>query len=128
MHPVNHTARLRVAETPYKYEAVVFECTFAKVFRGPSPIITWQVIESNGDVRNITDFNDDNSGKDVIIQHDHTGYYQRHDPTMSDDGLQARCAATNSENDAEVVYSDWATTNITSMSYSCMYHAVCNII
>ena len=119
MHPKNHTARLKVAEE-VMYEAIVFECTLVKVFRGPAPIITWQIVESNGDVNNITDFADDNSGKDVIIQHDHTGYYQRHNPTMADDdGLTVRCVATNSENIDEVVYSNWASANITGMLHFC---------
>ena len=115
--PENHIARLGGTQTStYLYEPIVFICELVKTYDGARPIITWQVMESSGMVKNLTDFNQ--NGLEVIIQYDHIGYYQRHRPTMDDNGLSARCVATSSENPEEVVYSNWATANITSMLLS----------
>ncbi len=121
MHPEDYIARLsQPANDPANpYEAITFTCSFTKTSRGPTPIITWQIIENNV-LRNVTETDfDDITIEEVILQHDHVGYYQLHNPNIHNNGLRARCVATSSENIEEVVFSNWAVATVTSMWYMC---------
>ena len=129
VQPEDHVARLSnpactsgsLCNPANPYEAITFTCSLIKTFREPAPIITWQVIE-NDILRNITVT--DIINEEVVLQHDHIGYYQLHNPNINNDGLSARCVATSSENSAEVVFSNWAVAKVTSTLYMCIVHVV----
>ena len=92
------------------YNALHFECTFLEIYNGAKPNITWQMIPAGGTMMNVTE----SSGNTAIIQYDHTGYFQLHSPSLTNNGLQVRCVATHPDSPTEIVYSDWASAEVSS--------------
>ena len=94
------------------YEPIAFQCELIKIYNGTKPNISWQVLEmEGGPILNYTE----SSGNRIVIQYDHIGYFQIHSPSMTLNGLQARCVATHPSSPTEEVYSEWALANMTGM-------------